>query len=238
MAYLSAFSIYCLGYCHATNLAAILLSAPEGLSIAVAFNPSLVASLKRRGKQDTRYRPYRIEGLVIRILKHAPQVVIAVFFDTILREILAIGDVGSEIATVNESHDPAANRGERILRWLMGIATAAHDRSLLVRCLPLIPFLYMYFVRTPEKPARQESQSSAASVTKRESSGIIVAGGGIGGLVLGACLQELGLPYEVGRGKLPKQFLRNDVATWCCLMAPRQGCPSFCEFVSTVAAVP
>lgn len=200
-AYASSICIYLLGLCPATTLVAILLSAPEGLSIARAFTPSLSwprllggsthSPEASEGRSDAQ-RPYRLERLVVRILKHAPCVVLAVFADAMAREAVAAG--GAAVA--------AAQGGNYWGNWLSGVVGAMFFSPAAVRCLPLVPFLYMFFVakpppRPPSPPSSAPSSASGTPAASEGSRGVVVAGGGVGGLVLGACLQQLGLPFEV-----------------------------------------
>lgn len=194
-----------MGLCPATTLAAILLSAPEALSIACAFNPSLKPwQLLLRGNacsegsgenggSEKQQRPYRLEGLVVRILKHAPGVVLAVFADTVLREALAAGTGAAAAAAENEG---GVLGFSYCGKWLSDVAGVLFSTSLPVRCLPLVPFVYMFFLSSPRPRAPPAASSQPAAGTK-EQAGVVVAGGGVGGLVFGACLQELGLPFEV-----------------------------------------
>lgn len=190
LAYLSAIGIYLMGLCHATTLVAVLMTAPEGLSIALAFNPSF--NPKSRGTQ----RPYHLEGLVLRCIKHAPGVVLAVFADIVLRELFA---AGSSAATAVSDGSAGASAGVSIgvvAAWLKCVGGLLWSSSLLVSCLPLIPFVYTFLVRSPP-PKPQPAVEEAAAGGYDE--GVVIAGGGIGGLVLAACLQELGLPFQVTR---------------------------------------
>ena len=206
-AYASSICIYLLGLCPATTLAAILLSAPEGLSIARVFTPSLtlprllggsIHSSEASGGRSDAERPYRLEKLVVRVLKHAPCVVIAVFADTMFREAMAAG--AAAVA--------AAQGGSYWGNWLSGVVGTMVLAPAAVRCLPLVPFVYMFFVASPppRPPPPPSSASSTAQVSaattqpaaERKQYGVVVAGGSVGGLVLGACLQQIGLPYEVG----------------------------------------
>lgn len=229
LAYASAACIFLLGLCPATTLAAILLSAPEALSIARAFNPSLTPGQLTRGCSTSpskqtgeaaagdsgKQRPYRLEGLVVRVLKHGPGIVLAVFADTVLREAMAAGSAAA--AAEDSGIEGVTYWGS----WLSGALGVALSPSLAVRCLPLLPFVYLFFLSTPGKPAPPSntatsttaqqlasasagggsSESAAAAAAgakeKERAAGVMVAGGGVGGLVLGACLQELGLPFEV-----------------------------------------
>ncbi|CAN0393759.1 unnamed protein product [Ectocarpus sp. 8 AP-2014] len=231
LAYASAACIFLLGLCPATTLAAILLSAPEALSIARAFNPSLTPGQLTRGCSTSpskqtgeaaagdsgkQQRPYRLEGLVVRVLKHGPGIVLAVFADTVLREAMAAGSAAAAAAE-DSSIEGVSYWGS----WLSGALGVALSPSLAVRCLPLLPFVYLFFLSTPGKPAppsntaksttaqqlasssagggSSESATAAAAGAKEKerAAGVVVAGGGVGGLVLGACLQELGLPFEI-----------------------------------------
>ena len=217
LAYSSAIGIFLLGLCPATTVAIILLSAPEALSIARAFNPSLKpwqlllggntcrkGSGENRGRDDQQ-RPYRYEGLVVRVLKHGPGVVLAVSADTMLREAIAAGTA----ATENEGGVLSfAYCG----KWLWGVAGMLFSTSLPVRCLPLVPFVYLFFLSSPRpRPPPQASSHQAAGA--KEKAGVIVAGGGVGGLVLGACLQELGLPFEV-TAIFPLLLVHTAVGRW------------------------
>lgn len=220
LAYVSAVCIFLMGLCPATTLVAVLLSAPEALSIARAFNPSWPpwipflrgktsskGSGERGGGSDRngRERPYRLEGLVMRILKHSPGVVLAVFADTILREVMAAGTAAA--AAVDDDGDGFGS--SYWWAWSSGIAGVLFSRSLRVRCIPLVPFVYMFFLSSP--PPRRSPPPSSATSTATEAAtsttapeakkqpAVVVAGGGVGGLVLGACLQELGLPFEVNK---------------------------------------
>ncbi|CAM9168255.1 unnamed protein product [Scytosiphon promiscuus] len=216
LAYVSAVCIFSMGLCPATTLAAILFSAPEALSIARAFNPSLTlrqlvlgggnASSCGAGgggagvEKQARQRPYRLEGLVVRILKHAPGVVLAVFADTILREAIAAGSAAAAAAG-GSGGDGGGSRGSFWGSWLSGAASILVSTPVLVRCLPLVPFVYMFFLssprpRPPPPPPSAESSAAAKSGPAGEEK-VVVAGGGVGGLVLGACLQEIGLPFEI-----------------------------------------
>lgn len=231
LAYASAACIFFLGLCPATTLAAILLSAPEALSIARAFNPSLTPGQLTRGCSTSsstqtgeaaagdsgkQPRPYRLEGLVVRVLKHGPGIVLAVFADTVLREAMAAGSAAA-------AEDSGIEGGSYWSSWLSGVFGVALSPSLAVRSLPLLPFVYLFFLSSPGKrpppPSKTETSTtapeasssagggssesaSAASAAagakeKKRAAGVVVAGGGVGGLVLGACLQELGLPFEV-----------------------------------------
>lgn len=204
LAYFSAVCIYFMGLCHATTVAAILFSAPEALSIALAFNPSWGTSLRLHQKEDKNakntadfsQRPYRLEGLVVRCLQHAPSIVLAVFADTVLREAMAAGMAG----TVVEFGD---GRLYNLTSWLLGVLGLLWSSSLHVRVLPLIPFVYMFFIcRPPSPPPRLVTEASGtlsfpSKATQPVTDGVIIAGAGIGGLVLGACLQQLGIPFEV-----------------------------------------
>lgn len=204
LAYASAICIFLLGLCPATTVAAILLSAPEALSIARAFNPSfkpwqlLPGSNARakgsgeKGRNENQQRPYRLEGLVVRILKHAPGVVLAVFADTVLREAIAAGTAAAAAAADDSGVLSFPYRG----KWLSGVAGVLFSTSLLVRSLPLVPFVCMFFLSSP-RPRAPPTETSQPAAGAKEKAGVIVAGGGVGGLVLGACLQELGLPFEV-----------------------------------------
>lgn len=218
LAYVSAICIFLMGLCPATALVAILLSAPEALSIARAFNPSWSpwqrllggktsskGSGEGGGDGDEREpkRPYRLEGLVVRILKHSPCVVLAVFADTILREVIAAGTAAAAAVEGGSDDFGSSYWGG----WLSGVAGVLFSRSLPVRCLPLLPFVYMFFLsspppRRPPPPSLATSTAAAATASTtaaaaKKQPGVVVAGGGVGGLVLGACLQELGLPFEV-----------------------------------------
>lgn len=202
LAYASAICIFLMGLCPATTVAAILLSAPEALSIARAFNPSLKpCQLLRggsscskgsgeKGGSEHQQRPYRLEGLVVRILKHAPGVVLALFIDTVLREAIA---AGTAAAAENEGGVLSFSYCEK---WTSGVAAVLFSTSLPVRCLPLVPFVCMFVLSSPgPRPPPAASPQPAAGA--KENAGVIVAGAGVGGLVLGACLQGLGLPFEV-----------------------------------------
>ncbi|CBJ28407.1 Flavoprotein Monooxygenase [Ectocarpus siliculosus] len=231
LAYASAACIFLLGLCPATTLAAILLSAPEALSIARAFNPSLTPGQLTRGCSTSpskqtgeaaagdsgkQQRPYRLEGLVVRVLKHGPGIVLAVFADTVLREAMAAGSAAAAATAEDSGIEGVSYWGS----WLSGTLGVALSPSLAVRCLPLLPFVYLFFLSTPGKPAppsntatsttaqqlasssaggwSSESAAAAAGAKEKErAAGVVVAGGGVGGLVLGACLQELGLPFEI-----------------------------------------
>lgn len=235
LAYASAACIFFLGLCPATTLVAILLSAPEALSIARAFNPSLTPGQQTRecstssskqtgeaaaGDSGKQQRPYRLEGLVVRVLKHGPGIVLAVFADTVLREAMAAGSAAA--AAEDSGIEGVSYWGS----WMSGVLGVALSPSLAVRCLPLLPFVYLFFLSSPGKrpppsetatstTAQQASSSAgggssessvaaaaavaAGATEKKRTAGVVVAGGGVGGLVLGACLQELGLPFEVSR---------------------------------------
>lgn len=193
LAYVSAVCVFFAGLCPATTLAAILLSAPEALSIARAFNPSLtlprqMPNIKAGGKAP--HRPHHLTGLVVRVLKHAPLVVLAVFADTLIREAVAAGAASA----AGDGDDGAV----KWYRWLVGVGTLLFSTSTWVRCLPLVPFVYLFFVKKPPSPPppRSAAVDSAANPPEQHPR-IVVAGGGVGGLVLGACLQQLGLPFEV-----------------------------------------
>lgn len=206
LAYASAICIFLMGLCRVTTLAAILLSAPEALSIARAFNPSwtpwqslLGGKTPSKGSGEgggsdkhQRQRPYRLEGLVVRILKHAPGVLLAVFADTILREVIAAGTAAAATAAADDGRGVAGSSYWGA--WLSGVADVLFSTSLPVRCLPLVPFVYIFFLSSPRP--RPPPPPSPATEAKKQA-GVVVAGGGVGGLVLGACLQELGLPFEV-----------------------------------------
>lgn len=209
LAYLSAICIFFMGLCTPTTLVAILLSAPEGLSIARSFNPSLkmmTASGSGKappdGNDEQQRLPYRLEGLVVRILVHAPCVVLAVFADAALVEIIAAGAAAT--AKAAEGGHAGCCFWRTVMDWLSDVAGALVSTSLPVRCLPLVPFLYMFFVKRPPPPPPPPSSSvkdatsgAAETTTLSVPPTVVVAGGGVGGLVLGACLQQLGLPYEV-----------------------------------------
>lgn len=215
LAYVSAVGIFLAGLCPATTLAAILLTAPEALSIARGFNPSWQllpggnnTGEKGRGEGEggkKKQRPYRLEGLVVRVLKHAPGAVLAVFADTVLREAIAAGTAAAE------GGGGIAGDSSYWKNWLSGVAGVLCSTSLGVRCLPLVPFVYLFFLSKPAPPTPPSSatttaeDSSAAGTDKQ--AGVIVAGGGVGGLVLGACLQELGLPFEV-----------KETCQYCCML--------------------
>lgn len=225
-AYTSAICIYLLGLCPATTLVAILVSAPEGLSIARAFTPSLTLSTllggtghssEASGVRSDAQRPYRLEKLVVRVLKHAPCVVLAVFVDAMLREALVAG--AAAVAAAGQDGSYWGN-------WLSGVVGTMVFAPTAVRYLPLVPFIYMFFVaKPPPRPTPPPSSASGAaeisaaatpSTAERSSCGVVVAGGGVGGLVLGACLKQLGLPFEVrvalesGRGGGGGSRLRVD----------------------------
>lgn len=200
LAYLSAIFIYFMGLCNMTTLIAVLSSAPEGMRIALAFNPSLFTKAPPKGGEifndnnkdpasRNTQRPYRLEGLVLRCLKHAPCVVLAVFADTVLRELFTAGSAAASTLSTTDR----GQKHEFLVKWLTGVVGILWLSSLPLRCLPLVPFVYTFLMRSPP------SQSARASIAPESSpaAGIIVAGGGIGGLVLGACLQELALPFEV-----------------------------------------
>lgn len=203
LAYASAICIFLVGLCPATTLAAILLSAPEALSIARAFNPSFQpwGGWEKDGGEK-QHRPYRLEALVVRILKHAPGLVLAVFADTVLRETIAAGTASAA------ENDGGVLSFSYCGEWLSGAAGVLLSTSLPVRCLPLVPFVCMFFLSSPRPraPPAVASSRPAAAGAKEEQAGVIVAGGGVGGLVLGACLQELGLPFEV---------CSNNRLCWC-----------------------
>ena len=203
-AYASSICVYFLGLCPATTLSAILLSAPEGLSIARAFTPSLtlpklqggsIHNSEASGGRSDAQRPYRLEKLVVRILKHAPCVVLAVFADAMVREAVAAGSAAVA----------AAQGGSYWGNWLSGVVGTMVLAPAAVRYLPLAPFIYMFFVAKPppRPPPPSSSASDASSIStatppaSERSCGVVVSGGGVGGLVLGACLQQLGLPFEV-----------------------------------------
>lgn len=214
LAYASAIGIFLLGLCPATTLAAILLSAPEALSITRAFNPSLKPwqllcggntcskGSGEKGGSENQKRPYRLEGLVVRILKHAPGVVLAVSADTLLREAIAVGARAAAAAATTENEGSVLS-SSYCGKWLSGVAGMLFSTSLAVRCLPLVPFVCMFFLSSP-RPRAPPAASSQQAAGAKEKAGVIVAGGGVGGLVLGACLQELGLPFEVNQ---PQYFL-------------------------------
>lgn len=208
LAYISAMGISFSGLCPTTTLAAILLSAPEALSIASAFNPSLTSGQLPPGTENAsasgagggeKQRPYRLEGLVVRVLKHAPGVVLAVFADTLLREAAAAGTAAAAAAGGG-----GESRGPYWGSWLYGAASVLVSTPVLVRCLPLVPFVYMFFLSSPGPRPPPPSTTKLSPVAKsepdeeaKERARVVVAGGGVGGLVLGACLQEIGLPFEV-----------------------------------------
>ena len=102
--------------------------------------------------------------------------------------------------------DAAEGPAGALIRWMAGVGVELLLKgSLPVRCIPVLPFVYLFFFRKrPRLPASTSPQkqgfgalgTSAASMAT-SSGTIIVAGGGVGGLVLGACLQQLGLPFQV-----------------------------------------
>eukprot|EP00752_Nemacystus_decipiens_P013459 g11921.t1 len=223
LAYASAIGIFLVGLCPATTLAAILMSAPEALSIALAFNPSLKPwqlllwgnpcskGSGEKGGSGNQRRPYRLEGLVVRILKHAPGVVLAVFADTVLREAIAAGTAAAAAVAENEG---GVWNSSYCGKWLSGVAGVLFSTSLPVRCLPLVPFVYMFFLSSP-RPRATPAASAQQVAGGKEKAGVIVAGGGVGGLVLGACLQELGLPFEILEKSLDGEDAPGaDLALW------------------------
>lgn len=197
LAYLSAICIYLMGLSPATTLAAVLFTAPDAFSIARAFNPALIPSLSARGKAaSARRRPYRLEGLVIRVLKQAPSIVIAVFVDKMLREIFTV--VSGTALKVG----PDGLSFGALVRWLADVGSALLvNGSLPVRCVPMVPFVCLFLVKKGPRPSSScAKRKDAEPVSEARSDGIVVVGGGVGGLVLGACLQQLGLPFQVNRG--------------------------------------
>lgn len=180
-----------MGLCGASTLALILLGAPEALSIAADLNPSLTASLTGRTSQSARKRPYDLQHMMKRCIANAPSMVMAVFVDTLLREVLAAGAAGAASAD-------AGDRLGLMIGWVTGVAGVLFSGRLFLCCLPLVPFVYMYMSRPRSKPLGPGEEGVTASPKPKPSSGgVIVAGGGVGGLVLGACLKELGLPFSV-----------------------------------------
>lgn len=201
LAYVSAICLFLLDLCPATTLIAILISAPEAMSIARAFNPSLVSLQLLGGRpkkgRSQEERPYRLEGLVKRILAHSPCVVLAVFVDNVLRVVVAAGTAAA-----------AAAEGDGSGYWhncFAGAVVMLFSPSLVLRCLPLVPFVYMFFVQKPcpappfrtSSSATSKTPSSAQRTMTVASNRVVVTGGGIGGLILGSCLQQIGLPFEV-----------------------------------------
>lgn len=196
-----------MGLSPATTLAAVLFTVPDAFSVARAFNPALMPSPSGRseaasaGGTGTRRRPYRLEGLVVRVLKHAPSLVIAVFVDKTLREIFAVAS-GTALKVGPDGLSFGA-----LVRWLPEVGSALLlTGSLPVRCVPMLPFVCLFLVpkgpRPSSSPAKRKDAETLEPVSETRGDGIVVVGGGIGGLVLGACLQQLGLPFQVYRGLL------------------------------------
>lgn len=192
-AYFSAVLIYCLGLCRLTALVAILSLAPSAMSIAADFNPSVTAWLK--GKH-TPCRTYDVHGLVRRGLAHSPLIVLIVFAESVVREAVSAGTIAAAAGAPDES-GPVVY----LSIWLAGTLGLLRSSSLHVRCLPLVPFLYLFFVK-PSRPGGTPPKTAcpAPSTPTKQAGGVIVAGGGVGGIVLGACLKELGLPFEASLG--------------------------------------
>lgn len=197
LAYLSAICIYLMGLSPATTLAAVLFTAPDAFSIACAFNPALIPSLFARDEAaSARRRPYRLEGLVVRVLKQAPSIVVAVFVDKMLREIFAV------ISGTALEVGPDGFTFGGLARWLVDVGSALLvTGSLPIRCAPMLPFVCLFLVGKGPRPSSSPAKlEDAEPVSETRTDGIVVVGGGVGGLVLGACLQQLGLPFQVYTG--------------------------------------
>ncbi|CAM9385567.1 unnamed protein product [Choristocarpus tenellus] len=185
LAYLSAVCLWAVGTCRFSTLLAILLSSPWALSITLAFNPS-------RGQT----RPYNLSPLIVQCLKHAPCVVLMVFAEYLIREV-------SLLATQQSSP-------------LTALYAVVFSRSLHVRCLAIYPFLWSMLIRgKPKTPQKSPETMRAGQENGDRSSGIVVVGGGIGGLVLGACLQELDIPFKIlERSSAGNSETGADLALW------------------------
>ncbi|CAM9183008.1 unnamed protein product, partial [Hapterophycus canaliculatus] len=216
--YVSVVCIYFMGLCPVTTLVAILVGAPEAMSISRAFNPSLTLKQLLLGSGDASSsgassekhsgrRPYALDSLVARVLKHGPGLVLATCADTMLREASMAGKAAVAAAAADGDVDGGGFLGSYWGSWLSGAAGMFISTSFLVRCLPLVPFIYLFILKSPRKsppPPSTESESESSSASKaarpeeaKERARVVVAGGGVAGLVLGACLQEIGLPFEI-----------------------------------------
>ncbi|CAM9554120.1 unnamed protein product [Phaeothamnion confervicola] len=208
-AYAAAAGVHYLGLCRWTTLAAVLATAPPALALARDFRLP-ADDLKAAGDESLPgpRRPYKMDGLVLRCLRHAPLPVLAVFAEALAHELLG---------------DPRA---------------AFSSPSLLLRCLPLVPFVWNFLVRrgpppaagaasaagstagaslaAPAAPAAVAAAPAAWAAAMAATAGeVVVAGGGVGGLVLAATLHQLGIPVRVlERSRRGEKETGADLALW------------------------
>lgn len=156
-AYASIPVLWWLGLCHTTAALTMLASAPAAARFSAVF-------LFRR--------PYKLDPLLFQCLAHAPMVVMAVFADSILREL------------VHVANSPAGlHHG-----WFL---------SATLRFLPLLPFISGILLRKRPPPPH-----AAAAKPGGKTRQVVIVGGGVGGLMLAATLGGLGVPYVVLERKL------------------------------------
>jgi 2-polyprenyl-6-methoxyphenol hydroxylase-like FAD-dependent oxidoreductase/1,4-dihydroxy-2-naphthoate octaprenyltransferase len=160
----------------------ILASAPWGLGIARDF---------------CLHRPYKLDRLVLRCLKHAPMAVLGIFASCLAEEVLALG------------------------------AASLTSPSLFLRCLPLVPFLLGFLPKRHRTPVEQKgverggSRSSSSSSSSSHpgqraapQSSVLIVGGGVGGLALAAALARLDIPFELYERRDCSADPGADLALW------------------------
>ncbi|CAM9444668.1 unnamed protein product [Chrysoparadoxa australica] len=165
-AYASVIVLYGLGYCSLPALAAVLVSAPWGLRIAASFCP-----------QGGAKRPYRLSGLVLQSLKHAPCVLLGLYSEAVAWELWHwLHDEPPDMAAVLSL----------LLRCVFFSLTPA-------RSLPLVPFVSGVLLKRKPPPGPLEPSTSPSAAAGK----VVVVGGGVGGMILGLALQELGMEHVV-----------------------------------------
>lgn len=137
------------------TLLGVLLTAIPGLAIS----RDLLAS----------DRPYHINHLVFRSLKHAPLPLVVIFIDCFVREIFAAPSIFGHIFSLDFQ----------------------------LRCLVIYPYIYNVLLGKSPPPFILYPNPSQERVQIEEKDQIIIVGGGVSGLVLAACLQRLGIPCTI-----------------------------------------
>ncbi|CAN0159802.1 unnamed protein product [Scytosiphon promiscuus] len=111
------------------------------------------------------------------------------------------GGTAAVAAAADEGGDSGGLWGSYWGIWLSGAIRTLISTPVLVRCLPSVPFFSMFILSSPRSPKPTAKGSKAVesgpSKEAKEQERVVVAGGGVSGLVLGACLQEIGLPFEI-----------------------------------------
>lgn len=136
------------------TLLGVLLTAIPGLAIS----RDLLAS----------DRPYHINHLVFRSLKHAPLPLVVIFIDCFVREIFAAPSILGHIFSLDFQ----------------------------LRCVVIYPYIYNVLLgKSPPPFILYPKLSQERALTEEDQ--VIIAGGGVSGLVLAACLQRLGIPCTI-----------------------------------------